>query len=212
MTTLYLIRHGESEANFARVFTGSSNFPLTDKGMWQAKMAAEYLKDKKIDLVYASPLNRAYNTGKAVSDLLNIPIIPVDGLKEINAGVWEGRKFDDLETEYPDTYHTWRNDIGNARPDGGESVAELYDRVVKTISEIAKQNNGKNIAIASHATPIRAFGGYCFGIKKENLRELPWPANAAITKVEFDGEKFINIEYGFEGHLGDAVTKLPKNV
>jgi hypothetical protein len=50
------------------------------------------------------------------------------------------------------------------------------------------------------------------GIKKENLRELPWPSNASITSVEFDGDNFINIEYGFDGHLGDTITKLPKNV
>ncbi len=212
MTTFYLIRHGESEANFARIFTGSSNFNLTKTGLLQAQMAAEYLKDKDVDFVFASPLNRAYNTGKTIADSLNVPIYTDDGLKEINAGIWEGRKFDDLETEFADTYHTWRNDIGKARPNGGEAVAELYDRVVETIACIAKENEGKTIVIATHATPIRAFGGYVSGIGKENLKDMPWSGNASITTVKYDGNEFFDLEYGYIGHLGDIATGLPSNV
>ncbi len=212
LTTLYLIRHGESEANLARIFTGSSNFCLTDLGKNQAHMAAEYLKDKGIDAVYASPLNRALNTGKAISDLIGIPIIENDRLKEINAGVWEGKKFDDLETEFAESYYTWRNDIGRAKPDGGESVAELYDRVVSAITEIAENNDGKTLAIASHATPVRTFAAYCMGIGKEDVKDLPWPANASITTVRYENGRFFDVEYNYCEHLGKTITRLPANV
>ncbi|MBE6766442.1 MAG: histidine phosphatase family protein [Ruminococcaceae bacterium] len=212
MTTIYLIRHGESEANLARIFTGSGDFPLTELGRSQAALAAEYLRDKHISAVYASPLCRAFETGMATANALSVPIIKNDGLKEIFAGIWEGRKFDDLEKEFPDTYYVWRNDIGKAAPDGGEKVTELYDRVVKTVTEIAKENDGKSIAIASHATPIRTFSAFCLGIKKENVKELPWPANASITRVTYDNGKFFNLEYNICEHLGDTITHLPKNV
>ncbi len=212
MTTFYLIRHGESEANLARIFTGSSNFKLTEKGQAQAKLAAEFLKDKNIDAVYASPLNRAYNTGKAVSDLLDIPLYTNDGLKEINAGIWEGKKFDDLETEFLENYYIWRNDIGKAAPDGGETVAELYDRVVSAVISIAEENDGKNIVLATHATPVRALGAYAMGITKENLKDISWAGNASITTVKYENGKFFDVEYGFIGHLGDIATGLPSNV
>ena len=212
MTTLYLIRHGQSEANLARIFTGSGNFPLTELGRAQARAAAEFLKDKNIDAVYASPLIRAYETGKATADAVNVPIIKHDGLKEINAGVWEGRKFDDLEIEFAESYYIWRNDIGKAVPNGGESVKEVYDRVVKAITEIAEQNDGKSIAIASHATPIRTFGAYCLGIEPDDVKDLPWPSNASITTVRFENGKFFDIEYGNAEHLGEMVTVLPSSV
>ncbi len=212
MTTLYLIRHGESKANFYRIFAGDSNYPLTDLGMKQAELAANFLKNKNISAVYASPIPRAFNTGKATADACGIPIFPNDGLKEVYAGEWEGKKFDDLMTEYKESFDIWRNDIGKAIPDSGEAVVDLYDRVVNAITKIAEENAGRNIAIASHATPIRAFGAYCMGISKENMKDLPWPANASITTVKFENGKFFDIEYGNNEHLGDIVTELPSNV
>ncbi len=212
MARLYLIRHGQSEANLARIFTGSGNFPLTELGRKQASAAADYLKDKNIDLVYASPLVRAFETGRAVSELCNVPIIAEDGLKEINAGEWEGKFFDDLVTLYPESYYTWRNNIGRCVPDGGESVSELYSRAVNTILKLVKQNPDKNLAIATHATPIRALGAYWSGISAENLKDIPWAANASITSVCYENGNFFNLNYSFCDHLGDIVTGLPRNV
>ncbi len=212
MTRLYLIRHGQSEANLARIFTGSGNYPLTGLGKKQAVAAAEYLKDKNIDVVYASPLVRAYETGKAVSDLCGVPIITEDGLKEICAGEWEGKFFDDLVTLYPESYDTWLNDIGRCIPVGGEPVKELYARAVNTVLKIIDENPDKNIAIATHATPIRALGAFWSGIAAENLKDIPWAANASITSICAQDGKFFDFQYGFCDHLGENITKLPKNV
>ena len=64
--------------------------------------------------------------------------------------------FDDLEKNYPDEYSVWLNDIGNACCSGDESVKELSKRVMATLTDIAKENDGTTIGGATHATPIRA--------------------------------------------------------
>lgn len=214
LTKLILVRHGESEANFARIFTGQSDFFLTEKGMIQARAAAKYIKENEnISAVFASPLRRAYDTGKAIAEECGVTITKCDGLMEINAGDWEGHPFDELEEKYKEEYHKWRYDIGNAHPDGGESVTELYSRCVKAVTEIAKQNDGKSIVLATHATPIRALTGYSLGIDAKDLSTVQWAANASLTVINYNAENGFSLaERDIVAHLDGILTGLPSNV
>ena len=126
MTTFLMIRHGESEANRGRVFAGHMDAALQDRGLEQAKRTAEYIvRTYCVDAVYASDLRRAYDTGKCVAELLGLPVIADRDLREIDAGEWEGVKFDELVKRFPEDYGVWLHDIGHARCTGGESVAAL---------------------------------------------------------------------------------------
>lgn len=214
MTKLILVRHGESEANFHRIYTGQSDIPLTECGHTQAQAAAKYISENEnVDIVYASPLNRAFSTGKHIADACGAPIIKHDGLKEINAGVWEGIKFDDIEVLYPESYKKWRHDVGNSHPDGGESVAELSKRCIDAVSEIAAQNPDKTIVIATHATPIRSLVTYWSGLPSSEMAKISWCSNASITTVLYDNAKgFYDLRPDFRGHLEGIETVLPSNV
>ena len=149
-TLIYMIRHGESVGNQKRDFLGHTDLPITEKGEKQALAAAAYLSSIGFapDSVYASPLCRAYKTTLLALSLCEAPApICLDGLREIYAGDWEGKNFDALDVEYPEERRVWREDVGHARPVGGESVAELYGRVVSTVLTIAKENEGKTVFI-----------------------------------------------------------------
>lgn len=214
MTKLILIRHGQSEANFCRIYTGQSDIPLTDLGRMQAATAARYIKENEsISAVYASPLIRAFETGRIVAEENAVPIYPCEGLMEINAGAWEGKRFDELEMLYPENYGTWRHDIGRCRPDGGESVAELFERCLEAVEKIILDNPDRTVVLATHATPIRALSGYWSGLAIENLRDIPWSANASLTHIFYERSKGY---YGFKTniceHLKGIETKLPDNV
>ena len=101
MTRLIFIRHGQSEANAQNRFAGQTNVPLTELGKAQAKCAAEYIvKREKIDKIYSSDLQRAHNTALPVSELTGIPINDATELREICAGIWEGRLANEIEVEY----------------------------------------------------------------------------------------------------------------
>jgi len=213
MTTLILIRHGQSQSNLARIFTGHLDIPLTDFGHQQAQLTAEHITaNYKVDRVYASDLCRAFATGKAVADRLGLDVIAHRNLREIWAGQWEGKAFDALGVEFPESYHTWRFDIGRCVCDGGESVAALQQRVVGTLETIARENDGKTIVVATHATPIRTLQCHCKGLPLSEMKNIPWVTNASITVVSFDGGSFRLIQEGYDAHLQDKVSRFPKNV
>lgn len=214
MTRLLFIRHGQSESNLAGAFTGHTDVALTDLGRRQAEATADYIVSHyPVDAVYASDLQRAYNTGKAVADRLNLTVQPHQGLREIFAGEWEGMPFAYLLTAYPESFAgTWRNDVGNSACDGGESVAQLQQRVSTAAREIAEANNGRTVVIATHATPIRAMECLCQGKPLSQMKDIPWVANASITEIHYENGVFTEVISSYDKHLGSMVSTLPKNV
>ena len=211
-TTVYLIRHGESEANEHNVFLGQGNMDLTAIGKHQAEMAAQYLKNAvKPDFIYSSDLTRAYDTARFTAEKFDMPIIKDTALREINAGYWDKLTFEEIEERYPESFEIWKSDVGSSRCDGGESVGELWDRFISAVTDIAKRHDGATVLIFTHATPIRIFGAFCLGKSLAELKDMPWAANASVTKAEFDG-KFQLSEYSIDYFMGDSVTRLPSGV
>lgn len=212
MTTVYLIRHGESQANEKDVFIGHTDMALTELGRKQAQIAADYLKDIHADVIYSSDLQRAYYTAEAAAKLRNMPVLKDPGLREIYAGQWENTPFSVLQESRRDSYHIWLKDIAHARCDGGESVAEVGERVVQTVRKLAQKHENSVIFIFTHATPIRTFAVHAMGKTPDELEALPWPSNASVTKAEFDGHSFRLVEYSTDHFMGDLATHLPDNV
>ena len=187
MTRLIFIRHGQSEANLQNRFAGQTNVPLTELGRAQARAAAEYItKREKIDKIYSSDLQRAHNTALPVSELTGIPITDAKELREICAGIWEGRLANEIEIEYAEEFRTWRKDYANARLPGGESVQEVYERVVPFVKKVAKENDGLTLLFASHASPIRAVECNSHGFGWERMSEVSFVNNSAISIFEYD--------------------------
>lgn len=213
MTTLILIRHGESEANEKNIYIGQTDADLTERGKLQAQLTAKYVtQNYHVDAVYGSDLQRAFKTGKAVADLLNMEIQPRKGLREINAGKWEEIPFDDLETQFAKEYSVWLSDIGNAACVGGESVREMAKRVLAAITEIARENDGKTVVLATHATPIRAMMCLWKGLTLNEMKDVPWVNNASVTIVEYERGTYRVVQTGEDGHLEGLRTVLPDNV
>lgn len=207
-----MIRHGFSVANNEHRFAGHSDFPLTELGKLQAERCAEALKDEKIDAIYASDLKRAFETATPIAKAHGLTVIPHEGLREIFAGEWEGKTFEELQSEYPEGFGVWRNDLGAAHPDGGESIAELFERIIATMGEIAKEQEGKTVCIATHATPIRSVCTAAMGGGAEDMSKLCWMPNASLNIFEYENGRFIAIDTGKIDHLGDISTFLPSNV
>lgn len=211
-TNIYLIRHGESEGNLHNVFLGHYDLPLTPKGVAQAQVTANYLKDIKADVIYASDLKRAFGTAECTANLLGMPIIKDERLREIFAGKWEGMPFMGIGDTYKESFDTWLNDFGHARCDGGESVVELKERIISALTDIAKSNDQKTVFVFTHATPIRLFAAHSLGKTVDEYKDVPWSANASVTSAVYENGKFKLIEYGKADFMGDLVTRFSKNV
>lgn len=213
MTTFYMIRHGQSLANKMEIFTGQTDIALSPLGLEQAACTAAYiLSHYQVDAVYASDLKRAFETARAVADPLHLTVQPHSGLREIYAGEWERAAFTTLNQDMSEPWRIWREDIGNAVCPGGESVAQLQARVIDTLREIARENEGRAVVIGTHATPIRALECHCRGLSLAEMKDIPWVANASITTVLCDNGNLTLKEVGFADHLSGLRTALPSGV
>lgn len=213
MTNFIIVRHGYSVANKQGYMTGQSNVPLAPEGLEQARQTAEFIhKNYKIDAIYSSPLLRAVQTAEPLSELFNLPIITNDGLKEINAGLWEGKTPAEIFALYPEEFSLWRNDVGNSRCTGGESLQEVQTRAVSALKDIEKKACGQTVAIFTHAAVIRSC--FCFfkNLPLSEAKNIPWAPNASVSEVIFDNGNFRLITEGQNEHLSAIKTNLPKNI
>ena len=213
-TDIYLIRHGESKGNLEKRFLGHTNWDLTERGYEQARCAAAFFKDIKVDAVYSSDLLRAFNTAKAVADLKGLKVIGNKNLREIFAGDWEGLKFDEIVKIYGDSL--WKNwvdaEIADIITPNGENITQLLERVYAAIEQIAKAHDGQTVVIALHATPIRVMMKWLQSRTLERLCDTPWVANASVTKLVYENGSF-SVAFADEcSHLGELKTVLPKGV
>lgn len=209
---IIFIRHGQSLGNLNDMFLGHTDLDLSPLGYSQAKCTANYLKDIHIDKVYSSDLIRAYNTCRAYLEVSNKTAERTERLREIFVGLWEGKNFETLKTVFKNSYSIWLNDIGHAKPDGGETVVELQKRAVDFITEIAKENDSKTVAVFTHATIIRAFFTFAYGKDISYMKDLKWATNASVSSVEYSNGKFKVLEYSTDNFLNKLKTDVTTNV
>ena len=213
MTTIVLIRHGQSMANLNMLFAGHFDADLSELGRAQAELTAEEVTKRfKIDRIYSSDLLRAYNTAVPISKKSGIEIIPDKMLREIFAGEWEGRSFDEISEVYKEDFFVWRNDIGNSRCTGGESTREVGERMLAAMRRIAHDNDGKTVVVATHAAAIRALMAICSGKDFSVMKEIPFVTNASYSVLEVNGDSLAFVEVSRAEHLKEMCTKLPPNV
>ena len=212
MTTIILIRHGQSVANLNLVFAGHFDADLSELGQKQAKCTADAVLGRfKIDKIYSSDLIRAYNTARPISEATGVEIIPDRRLREIYAGEWEGVEIAKIGEKHPEDFFVWRNDICSSRCTGGESMVEAGERFFARVKEIAEENDGKTVVITTHAAVIRAFLAISAG-DVTLMNTNPFVPNASYTVLSVDGDKFEVVEKGCDSHLEGLKTVLPPNV
>ncbi len=209
---MIFVRHGESESNLGKYFTGHTDVALTDKGRAQAACAARALKDVPIDAAYASDLVRAYETGSIIAREHGLKVIPNRNLREIYAGKWEGVPFSELDALFHEDYRAWTEDMANCRCTDGESIRELAVRIRTECEAIARREEGKTVLIATHATPIRVMQLVWQNLRVEDIAAISWVMNASISVVDFEDGKWSPVAIGSASHLGEMQTELPKDI
>lgn len=203
MTRIIMVRHGQSIANAERRFAGHSDFDLSELGHKQAAMAAEYLiKNEKIDLIYSSDLLRAYHTATPISEAFGIPVQKDEKLREIFAGEWEALSIEEIAEKYAEDFSVWKNNYSQSRPTGGESTAEVFERVIPHVLDLAARHEGKTILLATHATVTRAFIAYSMGLGPHETELLEgFPQNASLNIFVYDNGRMSPETINLTDHL-----------
>lgn len=188
MARFFLVRHGETMWNRQGKYQGQSDVPLTDEGREQARFLSERLKDEKIDVIYASDLDRAIETAAIIAKYHDLNVLPAPLMRELNFGIWEGMTYDEIIQKWPQEYNEWQRDPHNKKPPEGETLAELCKRVSKFLKETAREHPDSRILVVSHAGPIRAILSVLLNLRQDFFWKFKI-SNTSITIIEYDGQK-----------------------
>ncbi|QXM05645.1 alpha-ribazole phosphatase [Crassaminicella indica] len=180
---LIFVRHGETEDNNKGLYCGWNDVELTEKGMMQAKKVCEKLKERKIDYIITSDLNRTMKTAEMINKYHHKKIILEKKLREMNFGLWEGLSYKEIKKKYAKELSGWEADWIDYAPPFGESVRHMYKRVTSSIDNIIAEYKDKNILIVSHAGCIRAILAYLIGNGIEDYWKYKIE-NCGITTIE----------------------------
>lgn len=184
---LLLVRHGITQYNISELYTGQTDAPLTDLGMRQAEAAGKYLAAEKLDVIVSSDLQRARNTALVIAQYHNLPVLEDPELREIGMGEWEGSTPAQIQARNLAEWTYVRNDPINIAPPGGESFAQLYERVRSVLESSQREYAGKTVLWASHTVFIEVT--LCSALKLDlRYRHCFGQDNASISELLFEHE------------------------
>ncbi len=147
---LWLVRHGETEANVAGLYSGHAPTPLTGRGVAQAQTLNTLLRQVPFEQVLCSELERAQHTARLVLQGRELPLQVKPELNEMFFGDWEMRHHQDLAREDAENYAAWCNDWQNAVPTNGEGFQTFARRVEQVMSLLADYRHHDHVLIVSH--------------------------------------------------------------
>lgn len=147
---LTLVRHGETDANLAGVWHGSTDSPLTARGRRQAAALARWMArhHREVSAIYTSDLIRALDTARAIAEALGLEPRSDPALREYDLGGWEGITFRELWERYR-LWDRLREDPHFA-PHGGETPLGVVERFVGALRRIAAAHRGERVVVVTH--------------------------------------------------------------
>lgn len=140
MTTLLLVRHGETDWNAESRYQGHADIPLNARGREQARALAEELAGAGLETIYSSDLSRARVTAEIVGDRLEVPVVADPDLREIDVGAVEGLTFDESRA-----VDGWQ----------GEPKEHHAERILRAIHRIADRHPDGRVLVVTHGGSMR---------------------------------------------------------
>ncbi len=155
MGQIYLVRHGQTAWNRARIFRGRRDVRLNEQGRREALCAAQALRDVPFKRLYCSPLSRARDTAEILADGRGIRVVPDAAFTDLDYGEWT--EYWDIEArrKFRELYHLWETSPHRVRFPGGESLEEVRRRAVQRLLEIAERHARETIGLVSHRVVLK---------------------------------------------------------
>lgn len=170
MSTIFLLRHGAIIQQRPRRFVGQTDFPLTMEGREQASLWREALAEVPLAGAVVSDLTRCRETAALALEGRGIVPRLEPRLREINLGLWEGLTVKEVGERYPGSYQRRGCDLADCRPEGGESFADVQDRAVAALGELAECDG--IFLVVAHGGVNRTILCHALGIPLEHLFRL----------------------------------------
>jgi 2,3-bisphosphoglycerate-dependent phosphoglycerate mutase len=202
LTRILAIRHGETAWNRDTRIQGHIDIPLNERGHWQARRAAEALRDEPIAAVYSSDLARAHATAQAIAAPRGLPVHTHAGLRERHFGRFEGKTWTEIETGWPEEALAWRKRVPEFAPEGGENLLTLRERIARTVHELAARHPGEQVVMVAHGGVLDVL--YRLATGQDIQAPRTWTLdNAGINRLLWTPEGLSLVGWADIGHLQD---------
>ncbi|MGH7276272.1 MAG: histidine phosphatase family protein [Candidatus Rokuibacteriota bacterium] len=171
---LLLARHGQSVWNQARRFQGANDVELSDLGRAQAGALGRAVRSGyRVAVAYVSPMRRALETAEIALAGTGVPLVPLEELRELSLGEWEGRTVDEVRALEGDPYHAWVRAPLDCPPPGGEPLPAVRDRVLRALARIGTRHaNGDDALVVAHGGVISVYLCHLLGASFNALWRL----------------------------------------
>lgn len=170
--TLYVVRHGRTEANASGLLLGRADPSLDEVGRAQADRIAAVLPSRP--RVVSSPLRRCVETAEAIRSDVETD----ERLVELDYGELDLRPLSEVPAE---VWARWRADA-DFRPPGGETLTELGARVSAVLEELSADASEGDVVVVTHVSPVKAALSWALGVGAE-ISWRSFVAQASITRI-----------------------------
>jgi probable phosphoglycerate mutase len=199
-TRIIAIRHGETAWNVDTRIQGQLDVELNETGRWQARQAAQALRDEPLNAIYASDLSRAFFTAKAIGEAAGLLPVPTPALRERHFGMFQTRTWAEIEQMWPEDAQRWRTRDPQWAPEGGESLLTLRERVSRTVNELASRHVGEQIVLVAHGGIMDVL--YRLATRQDIQAPRTWSlGNAVINRLLWTPQGMTLVGWGDDRHL-----------
>ena len=206
MTTLYIIRHGETDDNKSGRYQGQTDTHLNEVGREQSRCVAARMASLQLDAIYTSDLARASESAEIIAAGLNQDVIQDARLREIHVGRLAGLSVPEIAEHLPDFYARWEQDHDIALPDG-ESPYQVQERVLEAIAAIRAQHPEGHVAVVTHGGVIKLIVAAVLGLPIKERRRIVLE-NCSLTIVQWSAERCRLRSLNDTGHMPQAPSEV----
>lgn len=197
---IYITRHSKTLWNQEKRLQGWQDSPLSETGIKDALLLKDRIKDLKIDCCYSSPIGRAKSTSQILFNHFDEDV----RLKEMNFGIYEGKKIVELlnNEEY---FNLWNHPDDYVRLTGGESYFEVQTRLKSFINDVYQKYHDKTIFITIHGMLFVILHGLMLNYQTKDLVKINQHIvrGCSLSEVDYDGKSFTIKYIGDASHLDD---------
>jgi len=206
-TQLCIVRHGETAWNAEHRVQGQLDVPLNAVGHAQALAASRVLAQEKFDVIYSSDLQRARQTAAPTAELLALPVILDEALRERHYGIFERLTYADVQVKFPEDYARFAARDPDYAFRTGESLKDFSARSIAVISKIVRENQGKRVLVFTHGGVLDKLYRHVTGLPLSAERDFGIP-NCGINRLSSKAGAWRMECWADVAHLDSALDDL----
>jgi len=190
MTSIYLVRHGQTAWNKEEIFRGRTDVPLDETGLKQAELVGQYFNGMEIHRIFSSSLSRAWQTAEKIAGFHNLKVQSLQGILDMSFGNWEGRPHQEIRQTDSKTYRQWVETPHLVTLPGGESLDGVRVRAMAALEEVIRNHPGKTHILVTHRVVSKVLICAILGLDNSHFWQIAQDPTA-VNLIQHRNGKYI---------------------